>query len=46
MAIVGPWAISVYGDKVNWGVVPVPTEDGKPAKQIHTFSDEKSSAMY
>ena len=24
MAIVGPWAISVYKDKVDWGVVPVP----------------------
>ena len=22
MAIVGPWAIAVYKDKVNWGVVP------------------------
>ena len=21
MAIVGPWAISVYGDKVKWGAV-------------------------
>ena len=28
MAIVGPWAISVYKDKVNWGSVPVPTKDG------------------
>ena len=31
MAIVGPWAIAVYGDKVEWGVVPVPTADGKAA---------------
>src|ERR1044072_10060416 len=29
MAIVGPWAIAVYGDKVKWGAVPVPTKDGK-----------------
>ena len=28
MAIVGPWAIAVYGDAVNWGAVPVPTSDG------------------
>jgi len=46
MAIVGPWAIAVYGDKVDWGVAPVPTQDGKPASDIHTFSDEKSIAMY
>jgi multiple sugar transport system substrate-binding protein len=46
MAIVGPWAIAVYGDKVKWGVVPIPTKDGKDPSQIQTFSDEKSSAMY
>ena len=26
MAVVGPWAIAVYKDKVNWGVVPVPDQ--------------------
>ena len=46
MAIVGPWAIAVYGDKVDWGVAPVPTSGGKPAGDIQTFSDEKSIAMY
>jgi len=46
MAIVGPWAIAVYGDKVKWGAAPVPTKDGKDPKDISTFSDEKSSAMY
>jgi multiple sugar transport system substrate-binding protein len=46
MAIVGPWAIPVYGGKVNWGVAPVPTQDGMDASAIHTFSDEKSVAMY
>jgi len=45
MAIVGPAAIALY-TKVNWGVVPVPTKDGVPANQIHTFSDEKSVGMY
>lgn len=44
MAIVGPWAISVYGNKVDWGAVPVPTADGSAAKG--TFSDEKSIGMY
>ncbi|MDQ2940904.1 MAG: extracellular solute-binding protein [Chloroflexota bacterium] len=46
MAIVGPWAIAVYGGKVEWGAVPVPTKDGMDPKDVHTFSDEKSSAMY
>ncbi len=46
MAIVGPWAISVYGDKVKWGAVPVPTSTGKPAEQVKTFSDAKNVAMY
>jgi len=46
MAIVGPWAIAVYKDKVDWGSVPVPTSTGKPADQIYTFSDAKNVAMY
>lgn len=46
MAIVGPWAIAVYGDKVKWGAVPVPTSTGKPASQVMTFSDAKNVAMY
>ena len=46
MAIVGPWAVAVYGDKVDWGVAPVPTSAGKPAGEVQTFSDEKSVAMY
>ena len=32
MAVVGPWAIAVYKDKVNWGVVPVPTKAGMEAE--------------
>jgi multiple sugar transport system substrate-binding protein len=46
MAIVGPWAIAVYGGKVNWGVVPVPTSTGKAPDQISTFSDAKNVAIY
>jgi multiple sugar transport system substrate-binding protein len=46
MAIVGPWAIAVYGDAVNWGAVPVPTQDGMDPSQIHTFSDAKNVAIY
>ena len=46
MAVVGPWAIASYKGKVDWGVVPVPTSSGKPANEIHTFSDAKNVAMY
>jgi multiple sugar transport system substrate-binding protein len=46
MAIVGPWAIAVYGSKVNWGVVPVPTSTGMPADQIHTFADSKTVSVF
>jgi multiple sugar transport system substrate-binding protein len=46
MAIVGPWAIAVYGDKVKWGAVPVPTSAGMSAEETHTFSDAKNVAIY
>lgn len=46
MAIVGPWAIPVYGDKIKWGLKPVPTSVGKPAAETKTFSDAKNVAMY
>ena len=46
MAVVGPWAIAVYGTKVTWGVAPVPTSTGTPAAKIHTFSDAKNIAIY
>ena len=46
MAIVGPWAIPVYGDKITWGVAPVPTSAGMPADKVNTFSDAKNIAIY
>src|SRR6185312_11260756 len=46
MSVVGPWAVSVYGKKVHWGVAPVPTSTGKSADQIHTFSDAKNISVY
>ncbi len=45
MATVGPWAIAAYKN-LDWGVVPVPTKNGMPADQVHTFSDEKSVDMF
>jgi multiple sugar transport system substrate-binding protein len=46
MSSVGPWAVAVYGDKIEWGVAPVPTSTGKPAGSVKTFSDAKNVAMY
>ena len=46
MAIVGPWAIAVYGESVDWGVAPVPTESGMAPEQVHTFSDAKNIGLY
>ncbi len=46
MAIVGPWAVAVYQDKVNWGSVPVPTATGIPADQTYTFSDAKNVGLF
>ena len=46
MAIVGPWAIAVYGDEVNWGAAPVPTSSGTSPEETYTFSDAKNIALY
>ncbi len=46
MAIVGPWALAVYGDDIEIGIRPVPTPEGKPADQIATFSDAKNIGLY
>lgn len=45
MSSAGPWAVTVYGD-IDWGVVPPPTSDGRPADETYTFSDAKSVGMY
>ncbi|BDI24124.1 extracellular solute-binding protein [Herbiconiux sp. L3-i23] len=45
MAIVGPWAISVYDD-IDWGSVAVPTPDGTPAEDTWTFSDAKNVGLF
>ena len=46
MATVGPWAIAVYGDAVNWGAVPVPTSAGTSPEKTYTFSDAKNIGLY
>ena len=46
MAIVGPWAIAVYGEAVDWGAVPVPTSAGTSPEETYTFSDAKNIGLY
>lgn len=46
MSIVGPWAIAVYGEKINWGAAPVPTSAGTTPEETYTFSDAKNVALY
>jgi len=46
MSIVGPWAIAVYGKDIDWAVAPVPTSGGKPAAEIKTSGDAKSTGIY
>ena len=46
MATVGPWAIAVYGESVDWGAVPVPTSDGTSPEDTYTFSDAKNIGLY
>ena len=46
MSIVGPWAIAVYGDSVNWGAVPVPTSAGtSPGGDPHLLRREEHRAL-
>ncbi len=46
MAVVGPWAIAVYKDKVDWGVAPVPTKAGAEPADTYTFTDAKNIGLY
>ena len=46
MTIAGPWAAKVYGEKIDYGVVPVPTSKGTSAADTKTFSDAKSVGMF
>ncbi|MGZ0711519.1 extracellular solute-binding protein (plasmid) [Coraliomargarita sp. W4R53] len=46
MTIAGPWAISYFGDDVEWGTVPVPTSSGTAADETYTFSDAKNVGMF
>ncbi|NKR04408.1 extracellular solute-binding protein, partial len=43
--VVGPWADEVYGESVDWGVVPVPTSAGTAPEETYTFSDAKNIGL-
>jgi multiple sugar transport system substrate-binding protein len=46
MSIVGPWAIAVYGEAVDWGAAPIPTSAGTAPEETYTFSDAKNIGLY
>lgn len=46
MALSGPYSISTYQGKIDWGVAPVPTSAGADPKTVHTFGDAKNIGMY
>ncbi len=46
MQLAGPWAIATYTDQIDYGFMPVPTVDGRPASEIITFADSKNVAMF
>jgi multiple sugar transport system substrate-binding protein len=46
MSIVGPWAIAVYGEAVEWGAAPIPTSEGTAPEETYTFSDAKNIGLY
>lgn len=46
MQMAGPWAIASYQGTIDFGIMPVPTQDGRPAEEITTFADAKNAAIF
>lgn len=46
MGIAGPWGAAQFDGKVEYGVVPLPTADGKTLEQTYTFGDSKNVGLY
>lgn len=46
MGVAGPWGKGQFDGKVDYGVVPVPTADGKAADATSTFADSKNVGLY
>lgn len=46
MGIAGPWGAGQFDGKVDYGVVPLPTAEGKAADETYTFGDSKNVGLY
>ncbi len=46
MQMAGPWAIASYDGQIDYGFMPVPTQDGKAPEDIYTFADAKNISMF
>ncbi|MGI6878896.1 ABC transporter substrate-binding protein [Microbacterium sp. gxy059] len=46
MGVAGPWGKAQFDEKVDFGVVPLPTADGTPADETATFADSKNIGLY
>jgi multiple sugar transport system substrate-binding protein len=46
MGIAGPWGAAAFDGKVDYGIVPLPTADGRAADETSTFGDSKNVGLY
>jgi multiple sugar transport system substrate-binding protein len=46
MGIAGPWGAAQFDGKVEYGVVPLPTAEGKTLEETYTFGDSKNVGLY
>ncbi|WP_026877084.1 ABC transporter substrate-binding protein [Jiangella gansuensis] len=46
MGVAGPWGKGQFDGKVDYGVVPLPTADGKAADTTSTFADSKNVSLF
>jgi multiple sugar transport system substrate-binding protein len=46
MGIAGPWGAAAFDGKVEYGVVPLPTAEGKTIEETYTFGDSKNVGLY
>lgn len=46
MGVAGPWGKGQFDGKVEYGVVPLPTADGKAADETSTFADSKNVSLF
>lgn len=46
VGVAGPWGKAQFDGKVDFGVQPIPTHDGKGADETYTFADSKNIGLY